>query len=270
MKSLLKTAVLFFLLLGVTSNLSIGQTNNQLFEITPQIGLKYFYWGEYNDESVLALEEFGLLYFGGLNIKTKFSNSFDLYVRGNFEFYLGLLNYNGYLQDAAGNTDPFESETGYLGLEFLLHFGYDFRLSRCLTFAPEFGLGYENWERDIDNGGQYGYDELWEFPLFNFGCNFIIRLSHSSKIYFKIIGKSPLTISESVDLESRGQGGSDDISLEPGTNIGINLELGAVISGAYFSFYFDYIPFSKSALDQNYHQPESERSLAGLKLGYQF
>lgn len=255
------------ILLCFSVSQNVEAQNNSLFNITPIVGTKYFYWGEYSN-SLQNLEEYGFLWDIGVNSKTKFSRAFDLYIYSGFDVYYGIVNYNGYLQDQYGNSEPYKNETAYLGLGLNLNLGYDVYLSRYFIFSPEFGFGYELWERDVDNGGQYGYAELWNLALLNFGCGFTFSIPPSSKIYLKILGNFPVAITESIDLSARG--GPSEINLEPEPNPGISLELGTVIYGAHLSFYMEYILFSPSALDQGYHQPESDRNLTGLKLGYQF
>lgn len=48
------------------------------------------------------------------------------------------------------------------------------------------------------------------------------------------------------------------------------MELGATTYGAFLSFYLDYLLLSKSAFDHGFHQPESDRAVIGMKLGYTF
>ena len=266
---LLRSFILTTAILMMFTSRSLCQST-KLFEITPNVGLKYFYWGEYNINDVQNLEEYGFVYSANISSKTKFSKSLQLFAFTDVGFYYGIINYNGYLQLTSGNTESYKSETGYLGLEFVVNLGYDITLGKYFILSPEFGVGYEYWERNIDNGGMYGYDELWSFQYLDFGLSFIIPFPSSSKIFLKILGEYPISINESIDLASRGQGGPASISLEPGSNVGVNLELGAEIYGAYLSFYLDYLLFSSSAFDQGYHQPRSDRSITGLKLGYMF
>jgi len=232
--------------------------------------VKYFYWGEYNIYDVQDLEEYGLVYSGNISVKTKFSNSFQLYTFTDVGFYYGIINYNGFLQSFNGEAESYKSETKYQGIEIVINLGYDIYLGEYFTLSPECGVGYEYWDRDLDDGGQYGYNELWDFFYLNFGSYFTMPLQHSSKIFLKILAKYPLLISESVDMSSRGQGRPANINLEPGSNIGLNLELGAIIYGAHLSIFLDYLLFSSSVFDQGYHQPRSDRSITGLKLGYTF
>lgn len=266
---LLRSFILTIPIFMIFTSRSLSQSS-KLFEITPTVGLKYFYWGEYNNNDVQNLEEYGFVYSTNISAKTKFSKSLQLFAFTDVGFYYGIINYIGYLQLTNGNTESYKSETGYVGIEFAVNLGYDITFGKYFVLSPEFGVGYEYWKRDIDNGGMYGYDELWDFLYLDFGSSFIVPFSPSSKIFLKILGEYPISISEFIDLTSRGQGGPASISLEPGSNIGVNLELGAEIYGAYLSFYLDYLLFSSSVFDQGYHQPRSDRSLTGLKLGYMF
>ncbi len=244
--------------------------SNKLFEITPYAETKYFYWGEYNDYSTQILEEYGIIYSLGISGKTKFSKTLQLYLLTDADIYYGIPNYNGFVQNPNGTVESYKSETEYRGIKFLFNTGYDIHLGKHFIIAPEFGLEYEYWERDIDNGGQYGYVELWSLFSLNFGSSFIIPLPPSSKIFLKVFGKYPLIIEESIDLAARVQAKQASAYLEPGGNIGIISELGSVIYGAYISFYLDYSWYSKSAFDRNYYQPESDKSLIGLKIGFSF
>jgi hypothetical protein len=256
--------------LFVLENQIDAQLYRKIFEITPFASMDYFYWGEYNDNSVQIVEEYGFIYSGGISSKIKFSRSFDLYIFLEPTIYYGIVNYNGFLQDANGNTESYKSETAYLGTASTLNFGYDIYVTRKFILAPEFGVQYEYWDRDVDNGGKFGYDEIYNLFKFDFGLNITTHLSSFSKIYLRILGEYPLMIDESIDLASRGQGGPANINLTPNPNIGLNLELGATLYGAFVSGYMNYMIFSKSAFSQNYHQPESDRSLVGLKIGYTF
>src|SRR3989339_608392 len=224
MKHLIYAGSLIILLILACNDLVWGQPFKNLVEITPQFTLKSFLWGEYNDNSVQLLEEKGLLYSGGITSKIKFSRSFDLFTKFDAHYYSGLIDYDGFLQNPDGTTEPYKSKTGNEGLEAIL----------------------------------------------DFGCNFIYQFSRPAKIFLNILGEYPLLITESIDLASRGQGGPADINLEPQSNIGLNIELGATTYGAFLSFYLDYLLFSKSAFDQGYHQPESDRTVVGMKLGYTF
>jgi len=270
MKHLIRVLSVTFLLTLACNQILLAQPYKNLVEITPQFSIRSFYWGEYDNNSKQLLEETGYLYSGGLASKIKFSSNFDLFIRIDAYFYGGLVDYNGFLMLQGGGTQPYKSKTGYYGLETALNIGYDFFVVDNFAIAPEFGVQYEYWNRDIDNGGQYGYDEVYNAFLLDFGCSFIVPFSNSSKIFLNALGEYPIFITESVNLASRGQGGPPDINLEPQPNIGFSAELGAAIYGSFISFYADYILFSKSPFDKGFHQPMSDRTVVGIKLGYTF
>ncbi len=270
MKHLTYPGALIILIILACIDLAWGQPYKNLIEITPQFTLKSFIWGEYNDNSIQVLEEKGLLYSGGITSKIKFSSSIDLYTKFDAHYYSGLIDYDGFLQNTDGTTEPYKSKTGYEGLETILNFGYDIYTGDHFVIAPELGFQYEYWNRDIDDGGKYGYDEVYNLFFIDFGTGFIYQFSRSSKIFLNIMGEYPLLITESLDLASRGQGGPADVNLEPLPNIGLSMELGGTTYGVYLSFYLDYMLFTKSAFDQGFHQPESDRTVIGMKLGYTF
>jgi hypothetical protein len=270
MKKFSSTCFWGIILILLFQDLGYGQLYKNLIEITPQFSFRSFYWGEYDNNSVQLLEEAGFLYSAGISSKIKFNKRIDFYIKLDAQFYRGSVDYDGFLMLASGGTEPYKSKTGYKGLEAAMYFGYDFYTASNFAIAPELGFQYETWDRDIDEGGRYGYNEIYNSFLIDFGCNFMVLLSNSSKIFLNVLGEYPLLITESVNLASRGQGGPPNINLEPQPNIGINTELGANIFGAFISFYLDYILFSKSAFDKGFHQPESDRTLVGFKLGYTF
>lgn len=262
------SSVLFIFI--VFNNVLLSQTYNNFFEITPQFVLKSFQWGEYNDNSVKLLEETGIQYGGGVASKIKFSSSLDLFIRADFYYYAGLVDYDGFLMLAGGGTEPYKTKTGYQGIESTLNFGYDFYAANQFVIAPELGFQFDYWLRDLDNGGKRGYEEVYSSFLIDFGTSFIYQFSRSSKIFLSVLAEYPLNISESIDLASRGQGGPLELNLESKPNIGLNMELGGTTYGIFLSFYMDYMLLSKSNIVQELFQPESDRMIVGVKLGYAF
>jgi len=262
--------IIEILLFGALIEICVAQYNAQLFHFTTQAGIRFFNWVETLSNGEDLLEEDGVLYQVGFNTKTKFSKKLGLYLRANGVLYFGTVDYDGSLQDEYGNLTAYQSETSYLGSEFTLNTGYDLYFDKQFILSPEIGFQYEYWKRDIDNGGQYGYDEFYNLFFFDFGCNFLVLLSHDASIFLKFLAEYPVSISENIDMSNRGQGGPSDINLKPESNFGINLELGTTVYGAFFSFGYDYMLFSESEFDQNYKQPESERSMIQFKVGYTF
>jgi hypothetical protein len=270
MKNLLWLNILIIFLIQSPTSIIIAQQNNKLFQFTPQAGLRFFTWEETLEDGTDLLEENGMLYGVGAKIKIKFGRILDLYMLVDGSAYLGTIDYEGYLQDNFGNLTPYKSETNYSGGKLMFNFGYDFYLNKQLTLSPEFGFQYEYWKRDIDNGGQYGYDEFYKVFFVDFGSNFLVSVSSDASIFLKVLGEYPVSISESIDFASRGQGGLSDVNLQPENNFGVNLELGVSVYGALFSFGYEYLLFSKSDPDQDYHQPESDRGIIKLNIGYTF
>lgn len=264
-----KCCFLLFLLLGLFCD-SAAQKSEDLFRFKPGAGIQFFYWAEFSDTDYLLLSERGLLYQAGIEIETLFSRKLKLYVSANADIYFGVVDYDGFLQDNLGNREDYQSETNYLGGELQARFGYRFPLNNKFIIAPEFGLQFEFWNRDIDNGGQYGYDEFYNIYMISAGCNFVLPVSNNTNFFFGLFGEIPLNISESVDLASRGQGGPSNIDLEPGGNFGMNAEFGASVHGALISFTYDYMLLSKSDEENGFYQPKSEREVVTIVIGFSF
>ncbi len=245
-----------------------GQTYNNLVEITPKFTVRSFTWGEYNRDLTQNLEENGVLYSAGITSKIKFGRRIDLYVKTGADYYSGLIDYDGFLQNPDGTTEPFKTKSKYGGMGTFLNVGYDMYAADHFIIGPECGVQYEHWIRDIGNGDVHGYDEVYDMVLIDFGCNFMYQFSRSANIFLNTMGEYPLLTSESINLASRGQGGPADINLTPLPNIGMNVELGATTYGVFLSFYVDYRLFSRSAFDKGFFQPRSDRTVVGMNLGY--
>jgi len=245
-----------------------GQTYKNLVEITPQFAMRSFTWGEYNSDLTQNLEETGLLYSGGITSKIKFTRRLDLYLKFGGDYYSGLIDYDGFLMNPDGTTEPYKTKTKYGGMKAFLNVGYDVYAADQFIIGPECGVQYERWVRDIGNGDPHGYDEVYDLLLVDFGCNFMYQFSRTANIYLSALGEYPLLTAESIDLAARGQGGPADIKLKPLPNIGMNVELGATTYGIFLSFYLDYRLFSRSAFDKGYFQPRSDRTIVGMNLGY--
>ena len=113
MKYLTYAGAFIILMILTCIDLAWGQPYKNLIEITPQFTLKSFIWGEYNDDSKQLLEEKGLHYGGGVSSKIKFSKSLDLFTRFDFNYYAGLVDYDGFLMLEGGGTEPYKNKTRY-------------------------------------------------------------------------------------------------------------------------------------------------------------
>ena len=264
------TAIIFIALLGLELPVSLNGQINHSFRITLNTGLKFYNWSEYDKNSTQNLDESGTLFLVGLSATYNFITGSNIYTKSDIYFYTGSVDYDGYLQNDYGTNTPYKTETGYKGVELLLNFGYNFNITHNFILAPELGFEYEYWNRDLGKGDKHGYKETYNVVFMDFGFNGNLRVVPKVLIFMKFLGEIPLSISESVDLSPWEGSGSSVIDLTPGSNVGINFESGVIAYNISLSLYIDYLLFSPSKLNRNIFQPESDRSIFGVKLGYTF
>ena len=263
----IKVVFMSFLICSITESLHAQNFGTQ-FQITPYSEFKIYNWKEFQDNGSLFLEESGLLFQEGFTGRISFLKAKNLYVEPDLKFFFGKVDYDGSLQTQGGGLQPYKSKTAYFGLIFNANAGYIITLSKNFQIAPVAGLGIEYYNRDLDDGGQYGYDEKYTIFKFRIGGNGTYLLNKNIQIFSGLYLKIPISISESIDLASRGQGGPSDISLSPGKNPIFYIEAGTSIYRAFFKIYFESWTLSKSEPDRGYLQPESVRKLFGIVLGY--
>lgn len=262
------TIYIFCALLVFASSVSVRAQIGHLIKITPLIGLKFYSWGEYGNNSTQKLDESGTQFLIGFSAKHKLIGNMNFYVRSDFYYYTGTVDYDGYLQNDYGGKTPYKTETGYNGFELLINSGYNFNVTHNLSLAPELGFEYEYWKRDLGKGDKHGYLESYNVFFIDFGFNGRLKILPNVSIFMKFLGEAPLSISEGVDLSSKNN--PKEIDLAPKSNMGINFETGVTAYNASFSFYIDYLLFSPSDINQSIYQPESDRSIFGIKLAYDF
>jgi hypothetical protein len=269
MEVTMKTRNLFLIVLLVSSISALAQNSSAPFQITPHADFKFFGWKEFGDNGDELLKESGLLYSFGVVPRLAFGDARKFFVESEMFVNLGTVDYDGFLQDAQGQQTPFKTKTVYFGFEVDPAAGYVLSLSKQFDLTPTAGFGFEHWKRNLDNGGPNGYDEKYSVFLFQVSVNGKLVLNRDIHLLSGLGIKIPVSISESVDLASRGQGGPSDINLSPGISPRIRIGAGASIYHALIEFSFETWTLTKSSDDKNYHQPESTRKMFGIRLGYE-
>ena len=240
---------------------------NPTFEITPNVGWRYFNWKEFSPNGVEQLTESGSLFVFGFDPKVAFGSGKRFFVEAPTNLYLGKVDYDGALL----NGTPYKSQTDYFGFELAPTAGYVFSLSPRFQLTPTAGLGFEHWSRDLDDGGKNGYVENYAVYLIHAGIRGNYRLNRDVSFHSKFGLKVPLAISESVGLGQRGQGQRLDVSLSPGISPAFLIEGGSTIHGFDVALYFETWTLAKSAEDpRGFFQPDSTRKLFGLRVGHAF
>ncbi len=261
----------YFLLVLVCTfiaTFAFGQSNHVPFQVTPYTEFRFFGWKEFGDNGEQLLQESGTLYAFGAVPRWSFGEQRKFFVEADGSVYFGSVDYDGFLQDAQGQRTPFKTSTVYFGLEFASAAGYALPLSRQFALTPTAGFGIEYWNRNLDNGGVNGYDEKYTVIYFHGAATGTYNLSSDIEFFSSFGMKIPFSISESIDLASRGQGGPADVSLSPGVSPRFRFGAGTNVHNVMVELSFETWTLVKSNEDKTFHQPESTRKIFGIKLGY--
>lgn len=253
-------------LLSLLPTFALAQESAKPFQITPYTQFRFFGWKEFGDNGEQLLQESGTLFsFGAV---PRWSLGTRFFVEADGSLYFGSVDYDGFLQDPQGQQTPFKTTTVYFGLELAPAAGYVFPLSKQFDLTPTAGFGIEYWNRNLDNGGRNGYDEKYTVIYFHGAATGMYNLNRDIQFFSSFGMKIPFSISESIDLASRGQGGPVDVTLSPGVSPRFRFAAGANVYHALIEFSFESWTLVKSNEDRNYFQPESTRKVFGIKLGY--
>jgi hypothetical protein len=260
-----KTFILFFFVLF---NVSFAQNLSETFQITPYASIHGFSWKEFSSTGAEDLKEAGPRFSFGVVPRFSFLQRNTMFTELSINYTFGTVDYDGFLMDQLGNRTPYTNKTAYSSFEIAADAGYIFELSKSLQLAPVAGFGFEYWNRDLDNGGPRGYDEKYSVFLANVGVRGTYILTRNFQFFSGFLLEIPLSISESVNLAARGQGGPADISLNPGINPRYIIEVGGSVYRIVVVMYFETWTLSESGIDKGFRQPESTRKLFGLRIGY--
>jgi len=245
---------------------SLEPEQNRVFELTPTVGMRYHIWKEFDENGSKMLTESGPLFVVGVNPRLAFGEHKRFFVEADLQLYLGKVVYDGLLQGPQQILIPYTSKTGYFGVEALPTAGYVFSLGRHLQLIPTAGLGFEYWNRDLDDGGAHGYDEKYEVLLVHAGVGGAYRVNRAVNVHLAVGLRMPVHISESVDL-SRLDGPSG-VGLSPGLSPRFVVKGGSRIHGVDVAAYFETWTLPRSSEVGGVLQPESTRQIIGLQVGY--
>jgi hypothetical protein len=262
---------LFIILPGVFLCSTMAQSLQHRLDVTPYFDLKGYSWKEFSDKGSEDLKESGLLLSLGAIPRFAFTRDLRFFAQGDFQFYFGNVNYDGYVQDNLGNREPFTTEVGYFGFEIAVSSGYSFPISRIFELAPRGGFGIEYWNRDIGRGKvKVGYIEKYWVALGDLALEGRYTLNRDIRLFASLSMRIPLTISESVDLSVASPAYPSDISLSPGINPRFGFQLGGTFHNVFAELYFITWTLSRSGEDRGFLQPESTRKNYGMRVGYTF
>ncbi len=246
----------------------VAQNLNRPFQITPFSESRFFGWKEFDADGSQALSESGALFGFGVEPRVAFGDAKRWFIKGDFEYYFGTVDYSGFLQNQLGQRTPFNTTVGYAGFELVASTGYVFSLSSDFELVPTAGFGFEHWSRELDKGGQFGYTEIYNVPLLEAGIEGAVVLNRNIQLIPWFSVRMPVSISESIDLSQSGLQGPSDLSLSPGISPRIRFGANASIYRVLVSLSYETWTLGRSPEDRGFLQPESTRSLLALKMGY--
>jgi hypothetical protein len=250
---------------------ALAQSLQHRLEVTPYFDLKGYSWKEFSETGSEDLKESGMLLSLGAIPRFAFTKDLRFFAQGDFQFYFGNVNYDGYVQDNVGNRTPFTTEVGYFGFEIAVSSGYSFPISKGFELAPRGGFGIEYWNRDIGRGQvKAGYVEKYWVVLGDLAVEGRYTLNRDIRLSSTISMRIPVSISESVDLSTASPTLPSDISLSPGKNPRFVFKLGGTFYNTFAELYFITWTLSRSAEDRGFLQPESTRQNYGMRVGYTF
>lgn len=236
-------------------------------ELRPFATISYLSWEETVDGDRLVTED-GPLWGAGVQLRHDLSTA--LILDAKFELFGGVVNYEGAIFDVDGTSEPYDGETGYLGVsgDATLIFQV-LPASPKASVQPALGIGLHRWVRELDQGGDFGYDETWTTIYLRGGLEAIVYSDYADW-YGQAFLILPLSNDEKVD--DLGWVGSNSISLEPEKETGLSLVVGRRNDRWDLALTLDYLHFGESNLDASgvFFQPESEWLRLGARAGFSF
>lgn len=229
--------------------------------------VQYFEWEE-DVGGGLGLKEKGPLYGLGASLDIPLTPDWRLDLNGYV--YAGTVDYDGFLQNIFGGTTPYESETSYQGFKTDADFVFtgDDGLAGVSMFA---GLGMQYWLRELDDGGEFGYDEYWYTLDTRVGLKFQFAGAYPDVTYRGLIGLL-LPIYNYEVIKGADIAGDDEVDLEPKPKVGYVAEFGADVRNWHLVAFYEAQHFGKSDLDDSgtVYQPKSDKQVIGVRAGLNF
>lgn len=235
--------------------------------VSPYIHVGQFDWEENTASG--TVEESGLLY--GLGAKGEIGLPVAaLVLEGKGEFFLGKVDYEGYLQNEAGeNLGDLNSDTEYRGITLEADLTRRIPLQGGFSLQPFGGLGVKTWTREI--GSQYGYEEDWRTFYFMLGAGGTMALSPITDLFGSLALRYPLN--NAVKYNDIPNSTSDP-EVEPDSEISFALEAGASLKQWAWpirvTVFYETLDFGRSNTEDGYYQPDSSATVLGLTAGTTF
>lgn len=262
----LRAAVsLFFVMMSVST--TVAQSFRETFYITPYVIFQRFKWEEFDSYGQSALQETGPLFSFGLLSRFSIPRHKSLFSELDLRYSFGIVNYDGYIVDQQGVRSPYQTRTSYSHSEGTVRIGYSFSFFNTFELAPAIGYCMEYWDRDLDAGGRNGYNESYSVSVAEVGMRIAYHFSSNLQVFAAGHYGFPLSLSETVDFQSRGHQ-LPALNLLPGIEPRYQIQAGASYLRVLAMLYIETWNLLQSDIDRGFYQPHSTRTHWGLKLGY--
>lgn len=230
-----------------------------------------FSWEEYVGDSQVVDEE-GFLAGAGVafhhSLSTK--NTLPLHLFGDADFFFGETDYAGGVQNPDGSSEPFSSDTTYVGLRGQLALGSPIKLKSSTHIMPHAGVGTRIWLRTLDTDlsdddvGTYGYEESWGTLYGVLGARLAHNVDATHALFIAAQANLPIWNEMIADLSNVG--GPDESTLDPKRETGWQAEGGLETGRFCVSIFFAAQDFGQSPInDDDLFQPESRSRILGAR-----
>lgn len=265
-----KTCFIILILIGlfIFHKTAYSQNDRIHLEVTPYFELKNFDWNEKQENGESFVQENGYLYAIGISHALYFLKNREASLTAGANYWFGKSDYDGLLLEPGGVRTPYQTQTAYSGFEGMLHAGYHAFVSRKTSIRPFFGFKFEYWQRNLDDGGSFGYTENYKAFFGDAG----IKVSHSLSEHTKLFGSGmiskPFTASLSIPTVYQEGFETNEINLTLPNNLSYKISAGISLHRFLVEFYYETWNLGKSTTDFGFFLPDATRSQKGFKIGY--
>ena len=259
------------LLGGLISSLAVAQPTTPPAQgkgtINVSLVLQDFNWQEDLTDGT-SLEESGII--PGLAIDGHSALESDLALHYRAQLFAGTVDYDGYIISLDGTKEPYKSDTRYYGINGDFDASLNIADSQEMQVRPFGGIGSRFWLRELDYGGQFGYDEYWLTIYMRMGCRFQY-IGHTGNRWYALAAlKLPVYNYEWVFNIPFAP--DEEVELKPKKKTGYQLEAGMSHGRLVIAVFYEALNFGKSDPDKTntFFQPASEMRLAGIRAGISF
>lgn len=264
--------IIFFLFVPgwmiVTANAAHSQSSRIHLNITPYLEIQNYNWAEIQDAGEDFVNESGYRYSAGLLPQIHLLSGNRLLFEADLRTTLGSVAYDGLLLEPGGGRTPYQTKTAYSGFDGTFYAGYLLNLNKKFGVRPMAGAGLEYWRRNLDDGGPFGYTENYKTAFAVAGIRAEYSPSRHAVLSASGIIRKPMSTSITIPTLVQAGFEASELNLTLPNNPAYHFEAGVQLHR--FTFLINYHSWNlgKSGSDHGFYLPNTDRTLAGLKIGY--